>query len=313
MPTSSRHLTEIYDRHNRTCNALLVFVDVESYSKRRTLCQLSVIDALTKDLTDALSEVAREHLTYSQTNDLNFKTDVITIPTGDGAAIVFTFEGLPTIHLDLALALLRQAQQRRTSTPCPSFDTAGWCNCHASYNLRIGVSEGKVILFHDTNDNWNVAGGTINIASRVMSLADRNQILVSADAYRQVVDLVDDPTFASHFVEFPDVEIKHAEKIVVYQYVGKKEDYVNRMPPEGIVTKQRLQASLQVLKGGLPFPDFDTLRDLGPKGVVEFVETFAGVIDKMQKLAGNEGQSQQPARVLKLKSPSQEPETPDQK
>lgn len=90
MPVNSRHLKEIVERHNRTCNALVAFVDVESYSKRRTLNQIEVIDAMTSDLQAAIDSVAKKYLTYCQNNDLNFKSDVIKIPTGDGAAVVLS-------------------------------------------------------------------------------------------------------------------------------------------------------------------------------------------------------------------------------
>ncbi len=207
MSQMSRHLAEIVERHNRTCGAQVAFVDVVSYSKRRTLNQIAVIDALTQDLQAAIDAVAKMHLSYCQDNNLNFKTDVIRIPTGDGAAVVFSFDGLAAAHLDFAQELLRLAAVRRAGSACDYFDSNGWCNCHWYYNLRIGLSEGKVVVFEDVNGNFNVAGGTINLASRVMGLGDKNQIMLTSSAYEQVIDMTEDPTFLDRFVEFRDVEI----------------------------------------------------------------------------------------------------------
>lgn len=237
MELESQHLLEIFQRHNRTCNALVVYLDVEKYSKRRTASQIEAIDSFTCALTDARDFTAKKHLDYAQRNDLNFKSDVIAIPTGDGAAVVFTFEGLHSIHLDFALEILRIAWEQRSRAPCDQFLANGWCNCHSYINLRIGVAEGKVILFRDFNGKYNVAGNAINLASRVMSLADHNQIIFTEPAYKQIIDMIDDPKFVTHFREFRDVRIKHNEKLNVYQYVADHGGYLNCEPPADLILK----------------------------------------------------------------------------
>lgn len=101
MSGESKHLNAILTRHNRTANLQVVFVDIVKYSKRRTLTQTEVIDQFTACLTRALKALARDHIDYAQANQLNFSTDVIVIPTGDGAAVLFSFDGLHDAHLDL--------------------------------------------------------------------------------------------------------------------------------------------------------------------------------------------------------------------
>src|SRR6266446_2885245 len=130
MKAESKHLAEIIQQHNRAANVQVVFVDIEKYSNRRTLNQIAVIDAFTQSLNDALHSTAKEFVDYAQKNGLNFKTDVITIPTGDGAAVVFTFEGLPEVHLFFARSLLRSSHEARTPAGCTQFTEKGWCNCH---------------------------------------------------------------------------------------------------------------------------------------------------------------------------------------
>ena len=99
---ASQHLTDIMAQHNQIANMQVVFVDVEKYSKRRTLTQIQVVDALTHCLKAALAGISEKYVEYAQANSLNFKTDIIRLPTGDGAAIVFTFDGLHDIHLEFA-------------------------------------------------------------------------------------------------------------------------------------------------------------------------------------------------------------------
>lgn len=244
----SRDLAEIIRQHNRTCNVQVVFLDIESYSTRRTLNQLDVIDAMTGCVAEALEGVGKQYLAYAQTNNLNFKTDIISIPTGDGAAVVFSFDGLHDIHLAFAKQLLEAAWKRRQGTQCETFEREGWCNCHPYFNLCVGISEGKGIVFTDVNQNYNCAGGVMNLASRVMGLADRNQIIFTEAGYRQIIDMITDPTFIKNFVEFKDIEIKHGEKVSVYQYVSTGEPFLNSVPPEDLVLRDRMQKSMNEMR-----------------------------------------------------------------
>src|SRR6266487_992936 len=126
--SESKHISKIISSHNRTANMAVVFADVESYSKRRTPNQLKVIDNFTKSLELAMEATSKVYLDYAQQNNLNFKHDILVIPTGDGAAIVFPFDGLPEIHLTFAKELLKQCHEARATTPCEYFDQNGWCN-----------------------------------------------------------------------------------------------------------------------------------------------------------------------------------------
>ena len=284
MTQTSRHLSDIVERHNRTCGAQVAFVDVVSYSKRRTLNKITVVDALTEDLQAAIDAVAKTHLSYCQDNSLNFKTDVIRIPTGDGAAVVFSFDGLAAAHLDFAMELLHLAAIRRAKSACDRFDGSGWCNCHPYYNLRIGLSEGKVVVFNDVNGNFNVAGGTINLPSRVMGLADKNQIMLTSSAYEQVIDMTAGPTFLNRFVEFGDVEIKHKETISVHQYVGRGEDFLNVVPPEDLLLRQRVRASFKTMRtAGFPMPDLDAMGGLDKSKMGAMIEQLAEAAAQMQQ------------------------------
>lgn len=253
MDQKSSHLSEIVEKHNRIANLQTVFVDVEKYSRRRTLNQISVIDALTGCMSEALGAVSRKYLDYAQANGANFQTDIVTLPTGDGAAIAFSFDGLHDIHLSFALSLLESAALLRSGEDCAKFEQEGWCNCHPYFNLRIGISEGKGILFSDLRNQFNVAGGAVNLAARAMGLADRNQIMFTEEAYGQIVDMVDDPHLVDRFVQFPEVEVKHDLRMTVYQYVDKSCSYLNSEPPELLTIRKKLESALGKLRSaGFP-------------------------------------------------------------
>ena len=91
---SSSLLDSILERQNRATNLKVVFVDVASYSKRRSQSQAAVIDAFMQCLETARKNTAREFTDYCEQNKVNFVDDVIFLPSGDGAAICFPFEGV---------------------------------------------------------------------------------------------------------------------------------------------------------------------------------------------------------------------------
>lgn len=219
MNNQSQHLENIMNKHNRVSTLQIVFVDIEKYSKRKTKIQIAIIDEFTSCLKHALKEISHQHFEYFQSGNLNYQDDTITLPTGDGAAIVFSYSGLYEIHLDFARTLLQTVYQHNKKSECDKFQENGWCNCHSNFNLRIGISEGKGLIYRDLNGGYNVAGDVINMAARVMGLVGRNQIAFTADAYKQIVDLVDDPYLVDRFIEYPEVSIKHDAKLTVYQYI----------------------------------------------------------------------------------------------
>jgi len=250
MSKSSIHLDNILVRHNRTANLQVVFLDIEKYSKRSSFSQISVIDAFTKCVKDAIIAVSKEFIDYAQKNNINFDTDIISLPTGDGSAVVFSFDGLHEIHLKFATSVLERVYAANRIGTCDKFEEQGWCNCHQFFNVRIGVSEGRGILYKDVNDNYNVAGEVINMAARAMPLADKNQIVFTEAAFRQIVDMVNNPDLVDCFVAYENIEIKHKIKITVYHYRGCGEEYMNVTPPKNLsalLTARELQKTMKNL------------------------------------------------------------------
>jgi class 3 adenylate cyclase len=270
----------------------VVFVDIEKYSQRRTQNQAAIVAAFTQHLRQALQKVSAQYVSYAETNDINMASDIIRLPTGDGVALVFSFDGLHDIHLQFALGLLGEIDAANEAMPCTTFAAQGWCNCHPKYVVRTGISEGRGVVFRDMNDNYNAAGEVLNSAARVMGLGDGQQILFTKPAYEQIVDMVDDVTLADRFTAYENVRIKHSHRIAVYQYVDPAVPALNSAPGVELTTMKGLEDATQNLAslmpgGGISMPDTPEHALKAAALIAEAVQAEQGTMDKLkQALAG---------------------------
>src|SRR5690349_3378252 len=152
----SQHLNSIIQKQHGSTTCSVVFLDVVKYSLRKSIMQQKVVHNLNKVLGQAVEQVSAKHISASQRQNLNLSTDIVKIPTGDGAAVVFPFQGLENIHLDFALSFLNCSVASRGDVVCEVFKKDGWCNCHDFFDVRIGVADGKAIVFKDINGNYNI-------------------------------------------------------------------------------------------------------------------------------------------------------------
>ncbi len=220
MNVQSSHLQDVLDIQEGVTHVLIVFADIEKYSRRTSSRQKKVIDTFSDCLDKALTETANEFVEYAQKKNVNFETDIIKLPIGDGAAVVFPFGAPHTFHLFFAKALLKIVNEMNARSACDKFVAEGWCNCHSNFNLRIGISAGDGIIYEDINKRFNIAGGVINLASRVVNAARPNEILFSEDAYKSILEFSQDKVDINHFGKGLDITIKHDMVIKVYDYKG---------------------------------------------------------------------------------------------
>lgn len=220
----SKYLDQIIAGKNQICHMQIVFVDIVKYSKRKTARQVELINAFTKLVERSLTETNKQHFDTLTANNHNLKSDSILIPTGDGIAVAMPFEWIKTLHLDLALNILRETSKLNQGNDCKIFTSESYCDCHNNLNVRIGIATGLVILYKDINSNYNVAGNVINMAARVMNCGTDNQIMFTKNAYLLFSDLSTD---SKTFIEHKNKEIKHGLSIDLYQYLDKNIPYLN--------------------------------------------------------------------------------------
>jgi len=161
--------------------AHVLFMDVVGYSKLLVNEQRQLIEEL-----NALVRATTQFRNSEAAGKL------ISIPTGDGIALVFfeSPEEPARCALEISTALRRQPRLQ----------------------LRMGVHSGPVNQVKDVNQRSNVAGAGINIAERVMSCGDGGHILVTK---RVAEDLSHFGQWQSHLHELGDVELKHGVKVGV--------------------------------------------------------------------------------------------------
>jgi hypoxanthine phosphoribosyltransferase len=234
----SNHLKDICETKRGSINLQVVFSDTVAYSQRKSTVQKKVIENFTKLNQDTLNNLSINYSDYAQENSVSIYNDIIKIPTGDGLAVIFPFQGLQSIHLDFAIMLLEEVHKHNIENDCKFFKENGWCNCHDNFNLRIGLSEGKGIIYKDLNGNYNVAGNVINMASRVMSLGDNNSIILTEEAYKYVTDMTEDTILEKNFKLYKDIEIKHGVKLNIYQYCPEYA-YINNKPSKNLIKRYK--------------------------------------------------------------------------
>jgi class 3 adenylate cyclase len=277
---TSKHLEDLISKQHGSTTMQVVFVDIVSYSKRKSTVQRTLIDEFTRVVNEGLHAIGQKYLQYSQSHDANFANDIIKIPTGDGIAVVFTFEGLQLLSLDFVEYLLEAIFRHNTSLPCERFDINGWCNCHSCFRVRVGVSEGKGIVFKDVNGLYNVAGSTINLAARVMGLADGGQVFFTKDAFRNLVDMTTDTTLEERFREYSNVKIKHGVKVDVHQYCPSEKPYINATEPEELLLRREMESISSQMWPGMGAG----LEGLDPKAMNQVAREMLGLQTKMVDL-----------------------------
>jgi formylglycine-generating enzyme required for sulfatase activity/class 3 adenylate cyclase len=217
-PDASLHLNSMFSTDDPVCDMAIVFVDIVSYSQRSTRKQKEVIDVFNQCLHEAFKKAAEDHLTFLSPRRLHLPEDLVVLPLGDGAAIGFPFQGLERmLPLTFARRLFEAVALHEDTGPCPRFLEHGWCNVHSHFSLRCGASSGKVILFKDINGGYNIAGKPVNMAARVMNVANARQVFLTEEYFDELEQLA--TGLVNDCRHYGDIKIKHGLTISAYQYV----------------------------------------------------------------------------------------------
>ena len=190
---------------HRTFIATVVFIDIVGYSERLVTQQVALKTRLNELVAGVLAHVP--------------VTDRMMLDTGDGAALCFL--GDPEDALFAASNL-------RASTVAIGPQLA----------LRIGINLGPLRIVKDVNGQPNMLGDGINVAQRVMSFAEPNQILVSRSYYEIVSRLSQEYTRLFQYLGI------HRDK-----HVREHEVYVMTAGGEGATAPSADQAEAATAAG----------------------------------------------------------------
>jgi TolB-like protein/class 3 adenylate cyclase/Tfp pilus assembly protein PilF len=161
--------------------AYVLFIDIVGYSKL-------LIDQQHR-LLELLNELVRgtEQFRKAEANHR-----LITIPTGDGMALVFY--NAPEAPVECALEISRAVKE------------------HPELKLRMGVHSGPVSGVVDVSGRANIAGAGINIAQRVMDCGDAEHILLSKHVAEDLEQL---GHWQRHLHDLGGCEVKHGAQVSV--------------------------------------------------------------------------------------------------
>jgi Adenylate and Guanylate cyclase catalytic domain len=159
----------------------VLFIDIVGYSKLLIGEQSERIRQLKEVVAGS------EQVRLAQEAD-----QLISLPTGDGVALVFR-------------------DSPETAAQC-ALEIAQLVKKYPELQLRMGIHSGPVNLVKDVNNRTNVAGAGINIAQRVMDCGDAGHILVSKHVAE---DLEHYARWQRHLHDFGEYEVKHGLRLVL--------------------------------------------------------------------------------------------------
>lgn len=184
----------------------ILFIDVVGYSRLNIDEQTSLLREL-NNIVQGTQQFRR--------SDANSK--LISLPTGDGMALVFQDSAESPAQCALETSTALQTNDRRIP-------------------VRMGIHSGPVNEVTDVNNRVNLAGAGINIAQRVMDCGDAGHILLSKHVAE---DLEHYARWQPLLHDLGECEVKHGVRIGI---VNLHDDAVgNPQLPEKI-TKARVES-----------------------------------------------------------------------
>ncbi|MDP9315378.1 MAG: hypothetical protein M3R24_31700 [Chloroflexota bacterium] len=187
----------------QTIPAKHIFLDIVGFTHNRSVEAQS-------DLVGYLNTIVQS----SVEAHIQDKDRVIYLPTGDGLCIcLLNIETPYDIHLLIATSIIEGVSNHNNSTD----------NEMRKFSVRIGINQNIDNLVTDVNGKRNIAGAGINMAARVMSMADDNQILVGEPVYDT---LRYREKYMRAFRGFT-ATVKHGVRLNVYQLIDTGNAHVN--------------------------------------------------------------------------------------
>jgi hypothetical protein len=178
----------------RTIPAKYVFLDIVAFTHNRSVeAQSEIVGVLNSIIKASVKRIPKESL--------------ILLPTGDGVCIVFlNVENPHDIHVQVALDIVKSVADHNDKTQDPM----------RQFEVRVGINANVDNLVIGVNGETNIAGAGINMAQRVMSAADGNQILVGQPVFET---LIQREKYLNGFRSYT-AQIKHEIELPVHHYIA---------------------------------------------------------------------------------------------
>jgi TolB-like protein/class 3 adenylate cyclase/Tfp pilus assembly protein PilF len=189
--------------------AHVLFIDIVGYSKLSISGQHAAIEEL--------NQIVRATEQFQRAGAAN---RLITIPTGDGMALVFYTS--PEAPAQCAVEISRALKE------------------HPRLQLRMGIHSGPVSGVVDVNERANLAGAGLNMAQRVMDCGDAGHILLSKHAAE---DLEEYEQWRPHLHDLGSCEVKHGVRVSVVSLYDDR--FGNARLPRKFETLQKRRMRLR--------------------------------------------------------------------
>ncbi|MFL6513415.1 MAG: adenylate/guanylate cyclase domain-containing protein, partial [Chthoniobacterales bacterium] len=181
----------------------VLFIDIVGYSKR-----------LVNDQTALVARLNRIVRGTEQFRNADAADKLITIPTGDGMALVFFTAPDTPVRCAIEIG--------KADIEDPKIE------------LRMGIHSGPVDRVADVNLRSNVTGAGINMAQRVMDCGDSGHILLSK---RSADDLAQYDEWKQQLHDLGEVEVKHGVQLgIVSLYT---DEIGNPTAPEKLIRAEQ--------------------------------------------------------------------------
>lgn len=178
-----------------TKSAKYIFLDIVGFTHNRSVeAQTELITALNSIVLEAVSK-----------HNIDAEGHIL-LPTGDGICLVLlSIEDPYDIHIQIALSIIEGIEKHNATA----------ADEQRNFEIRVGINSNVDNLITDINGNRNIAGAGVNLAQRVMSAADGNQILVG----QPVFDMLSQRERYMHAFRPYIAVVKHGLSINIYQLV----------------------------------------------------------------------------------------------
>jgi class 3 adenylate cyclase len=208
----------------QTAQVKYVFLDIVKFTEGRS------VEAQSDIVASINSIVAAAVKTFAVSEDR-----LIFLPTGDGLCVALIDVDEPfDVHLGIATAILGFLAEHNE----------GQKDVSRKFDVRIGVNANLDNLVEDINGRRNIAGAGINLAARIMSVADGNQILVGQSVY----DVLRYREKYMKLFRGYTATVKHNVNIPVYQLTSALPG-LNTKPPMVFTPKPSVEKKFEKVVG----------------------------------------------------------------